>query len=91
MSVYRESLKKVKGSSEIIARCLDKKDKFLYFWFIKRNSIVRQYKSMPELIYVHFSLLKERKKFYKERRTIERIQLLREKGAIKLILEKLVK
>ena len=53
------------------------------------NCVLRQYKLMPELQYVHFSLLKERKKFYKRIRMRERLVLLKKEGIIRIIQRKI--
>lgn len=87
--ILRESLKKIKVSSDIINRCLDQKDKVIYILFVMFNCVLRQYKLMPELQYVHFSLLKERKKFYKRIRMRERLVLLKKEGIIRIIQRKI--
>lgn len=81
--VLRESLKKIPRQSELINRCLDKRDKIYYFFFVTFNKVLGQYTYMPELQYVHYSLLKERRKFYRRKRNQERIINLKKRIYLK--------
>jgi len=76
----KEHLKRVKGSSDLVNRCLDGKDKFLYYIFVKRNKIVAQFKCMPEYLYIRYSLLKNRRKFYKKKSNAQRKALIKQYG-----------
>lgn len=85
----RESLKIIPTNSELINRCLEQRDRVLYYFFVKFNKVLGQYTYMPELQYIHFSLLKERRRFYKTKRNQERIIRLKEEGLFKVFLEKI--
>lgn len=90
-NVLRESLKTISGKSEVINRCLSKKDSVLYYFFVKRNGVLRQYRIGPEIQYIHYSLLKQRKKFYRKKIWIERRELLKQIGLIGYIQRKMKK
>ena len=84
----KENLKKIDFSSDLVNRCLNKKDRILYFYFAKRNLVMRQFKFMPELLYIRYCLLKMRRNFYRKRRREERMARIKQHGLIKVLWRK---
>lgn len=91
VTFMRESLKNIPTNSELINRCLEPQDRVLYYFFVKFNRVLAQYTYMPELQYVHFSLLKERRRFYRAKRNHERIIRIKKEGLFRGFLERITR
>ncbi len=87
--MLRETFKSVKSDSMLIRRCLTGKHRILYFLFVKGSKVIRGFKYAPEAIYIHYSLLKSKEKFYKMIRRQERRALIKKNGLINLFWRKL--
>ena len=62
----RDSLKTIHPKSDLINRCLDRKDRIKYYFFAKKNKALGLFKYSPDQMYIRYMLLKERKKFIKK-------------------------
>lgn len=61
--VLRDSLKTLPDKSDLIKRCLNKSDVIKYFIFAKRNKALGLFKYGPDIMYIKYQLLKEKRKF----------------------------
>lgn len=59
----RDSLKTISTKSEMIKKCLDIRNIINYYFFVKRNNVMRLLKNGPDLLYIRYMLLKEKKRF----------------------------
>lgn len=87
---FRQSLKNIKIQSSIINRCMPLRERISYAWFIKFNYMIKQF-SFPEFIWIRYSLLKEKKKFFANLRRHERVEIIRKEGLIKYINRKMIR
>ncbi len=61
----RDSLKTIGRSSDIIDRCLDPVDKLSFAAFVGRNKVMGISRYSPAILYIRYSLARERKRFVK--------------------------
>ncbi|MBQ9880335.1 MAG: hypothetical protein IJM45_07895 [Clostridia bacterium] len=61
----RDSLKTIEPSNELIDRCLDPADRLKYAVFVRTNKVMGISRYSPAILYIKYSLAKERKSFIK--------------------------
>lgn len=66
----RDSLKTIYTNSELVNNCLEFRDIISYYIFAKRNNVMRVLRNGPDLLFIRYFLLKEKKKFLRKHRDL---------------------